>query len=138
MAGEKLNNVEVQKRVDTCLEKRYYSERPMLQKQWITYCHEHYGDKSEQQYHAYWAQAKDKYEENWRAKLHKMLDPAMDRLYELLVSDDEKIRQRAIDQIVKYTGNDIEKIEAKIEASIELTWGDQQDPGDMNFNNGEE
>lgn len=133
MAGEKLNNVEVQKRIDTCLEKRYYSERPMLQKQWIAYCHEHYGDKSEQTYHKYWADAKEKYEENWRAKLQKMLDPAMDRLYELLVSEDEKIRQRAIDQIVKYTGNDIEKIEAKIEGSIELTWGDViegNDPGD--------
>ena len=48
----------------------------------------------------------------------------MDELYGLLGSDDEKIRQRAIDQIVKYTGNDIEKIEAKIEGNIELNWGD--------------
>ena len=28
-------------------------------------------------------------------------------------------------QIVKYTGNDIEKIEARIEGNIELIWGDQ-------------
>lgn len=127
MAGEKLTKVEVQQRVDKCLELRYYpiSGTPILQKQWISYCHEHYGDKSEQTYHKYWADAKEQYEENWRAKLNKMLDPAMDRLFELLVSDDEKIRQRAIDQIVKYTGNDIEKIEATIDASITLNWGDE-------------
>ena len=126
MAGEKLNKVEVLKRVDKCMELRYYppSGNPILQKQWIQYCHDNYGDKSEQQYHKYWSDAREKYEENWRAKLNKMLDPAMDRLFELLVSDDEKIRQRAIDQIVKYTGNDIEKIEAKIEGNIELNWGD--------------
>ena len=53
-----------------------------------------------------------------------MLNPAMDSLFELLASDDEKVRQRAIDQVVKYTGNDIEKIEAKIEGNIELNWGD--------------
>lgn len=131
MAGEKLTKVEVQQRVDKCLELRYYpiSGTPILQKQWISYCHEHYGDKSEQTYHKYWADAKEQYEENWRAKLNKMLDPAMDRLFELLVSDDEKIRQRAIDQIVKYTGNDIEKIEATIDASITLNWGDE-DTGD--------
>jgi hypothetical protein len=49
----------------------------------------------------------------------------MDSLFELLASDDEKIRQRAIDQIVKYTGNDIDKIEAKIDGNIELSWGEQ-------------
>ena len=62
----------------------------------------------------------------WRSKLNKILDPAMNTLFELLASDDEKVRQRAIDQIVKYTGNDIEKIEARIEGNIELNWGDQE------------
>jgi len=55
-----------------------------------------------------------------------MLDPAMNTLFELLASDDEKIRQRAIDQIVKYTGNDIDKIEAKIDGEITLTWGEEE------------
>ena len=41
----------------------------------------------------------------------------------LLASDDEKIKQRAIDQIVKYTGNDIQKIEARVEGNIQLNWG---------------
>jgi hypothetical protein len=57
-----------------------------------------------------------------------MLDPAMNELFTLLASDDEKIKQRAIDQIVKYTGNDIQKIEAKIQGDIRLSWGN--DPGD--------
>ena len=52
-----------------------------------------------------------------------MLDPAMNALYELLASEDEKVRQRAIDQIVKYTGNDIEKVEAKLEVTqITTKW----------------
>jgi len=126
MAGVKLTHTEVDERVNKCFELRYNSESPILQKEWIKYCHENYGDKSEQQYHKYWSDAKEKYEEHWRSKLHKLLIPAMDELLSLLASDDEKIRQRAVDQIMKYTGNDIEKIEAKIEGAIELNWGDEE------------
>jgi len=126
MAGTKLTHTEVDERIDKCLELRYQSNDAILFKGWIKYCHKHYGDKSEQQYSKYWADAKAKYEEQWRAKLSKMLDPAMDTLYELLADNDPKIRQRAIDQIVKYTGNDIDKIEAKIDGSIELSWGEQE------------
>jgi hypothetical protein len=126
MAGDKLTHTEVDKRIDKCLELRYQSNNPILFKDWIKYCHKNYGDKSEQQYTKYWSDAKEKYEEGWRAKLSKMLDPAMDTLFELLADDDPKIRQRAIDQIVKYTGNDIEKIEAKIEGNVVLKWGDNE------------
>jgi hypothetical protein len=125
MAGIKLTNAEINKRVDQCLDMRYNASSPCLQREWIAYCHEAYGDKSEQQYHAYWSMARERYEENWRAKLSKMLSPAMDELFNLLADDDPKIRQRAIDQIVKYTGNDIDKIEAKIDGNIELNWGEQ-------------
>ena len=124
MAGRKLTHTEVDERIDKCLELRYKADQPILQKEWIKYCEQNYGDKSPQQYTQYWISAREKYEENWRAKLNRMLDPAMEQLFGLLGSDDEKIRQRAIDQIVKYTGNDIEKIEAKIEGNIELNWGD--------------
>lgn len=127
MAGTKLTHTEVDERVDKCLELRYEANDPILFKDWIKYCHKHYGDKSEQQYSAYWASAREKYEERWRAKLNKLLDPAMNELFSLLSDEDPKVRQRAVDQIVKYTGNDIEKIEAKIEGKIELTWG--TDPG---------
>jgi hypothetical protein len=128
MAGDKLDKTEVDERITTCFELRFKTDPPMLQREWIKYCHKHYRDKSEQQYHWYWAQAKEKYDEQWRAKLNQMLDPAMNELFGLLGSDDEKIRQRAIDQIVKYTGNDIQKIEAKIQGDIRLSWGN--DPGD--------
>jgi len=133
MAGTKLTHTEVDERVDKCLELRYKAETPILQKEWVNYCHRTYGDKSEKQYIQYWISAREKYEESWRAKLNKMLDPAMNELYSLLGSEDEKIRQRAIDQIVKYTGNDIEKIEAKVDGTITLNWGDAifgNDPGD--------
>lgn len=127
MAGKKLTHTEVDERVDKCLELRYKAETPILQREWVKYCHKEYGDKSEQQYIKYWIDAKAKYEEMWRAKLNKMLDPAMNELFSLLADDDAKVRQRAIDQIVKYTGNDIEKIEAKIEGNIELKWGEDGD-----------
>ena len=127
MAGKKLTKAETDERVDTCFELRFKTQPPILQKQWIKYCHKHYGDKSEQQYHKYWSDAKDKYDELWRSKLNALLDPAMETLVELMASDDEKIRQRAIDQVVKYTGNDIEKIEAKIDANVELKWGDEDE-----------
>lgn len=123
MAGSKLTHTETDERVQKCFELRFKTDPPMLQKEWIKYCKKHYGDKSEQQYHYYWANAKDKYDEGWRAKLNKMLDPAMNELFSLLADEDPKIRQRAIDQIVKYTGNDIEKIEAKIDGNISLNWG---------------
>jgi hypothetical protein len=124
MPEGQLSSGEVNKRVDTCLELRYNSERPMLQREWIAYCHEHYGDKSEQQYHYYWAKASERYTEGWKAKLEGMLDPAMRQLVELLYSEDEKVVQRAIDQIVKYTGNDVEKQEIDITVrQIETQWG---------------
>ena len=127
MAGNKLTHTEVDERVDKCLELRYKANNPILQREWIKYCKKNYGDKSEQQYIAYWISAREKYEEGWRAKLNKMLDPAMNELFALLADEDAKVRQRAIDQIVKYTGNDIEKIEAKIDARVELKWGDDGD-----------
>ena len=130
MAGTKLSSGEVEARVNKCLELRYKADIPILQREWIKYCHQEYNDKSEQQYHAYWSMARDRYEENWRAKLSKMLSPAMDELFNLLADDDPKIRQRAIDQIVKYTGNDVEKIEAKIDGNITLNWGDESSRDD--------
>jgi hypothetical protein len=59
-----------------------------------------------------------------------MLSPAMDELFRLLADEDPKIRQRAIDQVVKYTGNDVEKIEAKIDGNITLNWGDEDSRDD--------
>ena len=126
MPGNKLSKSETDSRVNKCLDLRYNATDPILFKDWIKYCKNEYGDKSEQQYSAYWAKAKEQYDERWRTKLNAMLDPAMGQLLGLLASDDEKIRSRAVDQIVKYTGNDIEKIEAKIDGNIQLNWGDEE------------
>jgi hypothetical protein len=127
MAGSKLTKSETDARVAKCYELRYEQNDGIGFKEWIQYCHNNYNDKSEQQYSAYWASATTEYQEHWREKLNKTIDPAVNELISLLADEDPKIRQRAVDQIFKYTGNDVEKIEAKIEGSIILSWG--TDPG---------
>ena len=113
----RLTDIEVQSRVDKCFELRYKSDKPILQREWIAYCKKTYGDKSVPQYANYWAKAKDDYEEIWKSKLEGLLDPAMQELVRLLNSPSDTIKQRAIDQIIKYTGNDIQKhlVKAQIE-----------------------
>ena len=123
MAGSKLPKSETDSRVQQCYDMRYNSNDGLLFRNWMKYCHENYGDKSEQQYTAYWVSSSEIYQESWREKLSKQLDPAVNELIGLLASEDEKIRSRAVDQIMKYTGNDVEKIEAKIQGNIELNWG---------------
>jgi hypothetical protein len=133
MAGTKISKSELEGRVEQCYKLRYETQPSIYFRDWIKYCHENYNDKSEQQYTQYWSKASEQYNETWKEKLNKMLDPAMNELISLLGSEDEKIRQRAIDQIVKYTGNDVQQIEAKIEGNIQLNWGDSifgSDPGD--------
>lgn len=133
MGGIKLTQVEVDTRVQTCYDLRFNSNDGITHKKWIEYCRENYNDKSEIQYSNYYAKASDLYKESWKEKLSKQLDPAVNTLIELLASEDEKIRQRAVDQVMKYTGHDIQQIEAKIEGSIELNWGNNitgNDPGD--------
>ena len=124
MSGIKLTSGEVNERVEACFDLRY--KQGYKQKQWIKYCHETYNDKSEKQYHQYWIKSKDLYDESWRDKLNKQLDPAVNTLIGLLASDDEKIRQRAVDQIIKYTGNDELKVVISGQMDVKLTWGDEQ------------
>ena len=127
MAGIKLTDAEVQERTDACYELRYGASK-FKYTEWIKYCHETYDDKSEQTYTTYWSKSGTKYNDNWKEKLGKAIDPAVNELYNLLASDDEKIRQRAIDQIMKYTGNDITKIEGDIKIeSVNLKWGDDRE-----------
>ena len=125
MAGDKLTSGEVNERVEQCFDLRY--KQGYKQKQWIKYCHETYNDKSEKQYHQYWIKSKDIYNESWRDKLEKQLDPAVNELIGLMASDDEKIRQRAIDQVFKYSGNDEIKLAVSGQVDISLTWGDTKD-----------
>ena len=125
MPGIKLTSGEVNERVEQCFDLRY--KQGYKQKQWIKYCHETYDDKSEKQYHQYWIKSKDIYNESWCDKLEKQLDPAVNELIGLMASDDEKIRQRAIDQVFKYSGNDEIKLAVSGQVDISLTWGDTKD-----------
>jgi hypothetical protein len=126
MAGNKLPKAETEKRVMKCFNLRFNSDSPIRQDKWIEYCHENYADKSEVQYHQYWAKAFERYNQGWKSKLENLLDPAVDELNRLLSSEDEKIRQRALDQIMKYTGNDIQKIQADIKGEINITFGENE------------
>jgi len=72
-----------------------------------------------------WSDAGGLYQEGWKEKLNRLLEPASDELYRLLSSEDEKIRQRALDQIMKYTGNDIQKIQAELKGEIVIKFGDE-------------
>lgn len=121
---ERHSKTEVEKRAKECYNLRYETTPSITQEKWVEYCHEAYGDRSEQQYCAYWAKAKDMYEEGWRERLSKLLGPAVDELTRALASEDEKIRSRAIDQIMKYNGEDIQKIQADIKGDIILKFAE--------------
>lgn len=123
MAGQKLPKNITDARAEKCYDLRYNSTDPFSQKDWIKYCHENYGDKSEIAYHQYWAQSSELYKAYWREKLDKQVGPAVDKIIELLDNEDPRISQKAIEQIFKYTGNDIEKVDMNIEGNITINWG---------------
>lgn len=106
---ERLTGVQVQRRVDDCILLRYKADQPILQREWLDYCDKTYGDKSKPQYLNYWMAAKEQYEEGWRGQLEKLLEPAMESLRENLNSDNPYTKAKAIDQIWKMSGNDIQK-----------------------------
>ena len=124
---ERLTLVEVQRRVDTCIDLRYKADKPILQRQWLDYCEKNYGDKSKPQYLNYWMTAKEQYEESWKGKLEGLLEPAMQELTELLHSDNPMVKQKAIDQIYKMSGYDIQKhlVKAQVE-NITIGFGEDQ------------
>lgn len=126
MAGDKLPNSVINKRVEECYHLRFENDNPFKFKDWIEYCHKNYNDKSEQQYTQYWMKSKNLYDDSWKERLTKLLGPAVNELTSLLASEDEKIRQRAIDQIVKYTGNDIQKIQAEVKGDITVSFNTEE------------
>ena len=123
---ERLTLVEVQRRVDTCIDLRYKADKPILQREWLDYCDKHYDDKSKPQYLNYWMTAKEQYEEGWKGRLEGLLEPAMMELTELLHSDNPLVKQKAIDQIYKMSGYDIQKhlVKAQIE-NITIGFGEE-------------
>ena len=124
MAGIKMTDAQVQERVDKCYDMRY--NHGTKQVDWIKWCNENYSDKSEKTYHTYWTKSTQKYTDGWKEKLNKQLDPAVNALIGLLASDDEKIRQRAVDQIFKLTGNEETRIAIEGSMDVKLSWGDEQ------------
>ncbi len=114
MAGKKLNDNQIKERIDAAYQKRYVENYTQIR--YVKWAKEEYKDnnpKSEQQYCQYFTKSKDVHTEAWKDKLDKLLDPAADELVRLLADEQPKIRQRAIDQIMKFTGNDITKQEIK-------------------------
>jgi len=123
MAGTKINDKELKDRVSKAYDLRY--NQNYTQERYVEFCHTEYGDKSEQQYCQYFLKAREVYDESWKERLQKLLGPAVDELTRALASEDEKIRTRAIDQIMKYTGNDIQKIQAEVSGEVKITFGDE-------------
>ena len=123
MAGTRLPQDEVELRVQKCYELRFDTDRPFGVKDWLKYCHENYSDKSEQTYTLYWAQAGEKFKEGWKELLNKQLTPAVEEIIRLLADENPKVRADAAKMIFKYTGNEIEKIQADIQVTeIKTEW----------------
>tara|TARA_R110000796_G_scaffold69045_1_gene157726 strand:+ start:71 stop:529 length:459 start_codon:yes stop_codon:yes gene_type:complete len=123
----RLTLVEVQRRVDTCIDLRYKADKPILQREWLDHCLKHYDDKSKPQYLNYWVTAKEQYEEGWKGRLEGLLEPAMLELTSLLHSDNPLVKQKAIDQVYKMSGYDIQKhlVKATVE-NISIGFGEEQ------------
>ena len=126
MAGKRISERQMNERVMDAYELRYNSDNPIRQEEWVRLCHTKYGDKSEQQYCQYFTQARDVWENGLQNKLEQMLEPAANQLRELLQDPNPSIRQRAIDQIMKYTGRDIERklIRAEVQ-NITIGFGEE-------------
>lgn len=121
MAGKKLTKAETDARIAECYKMRYETTPPTKHADYITWCKKNYANKSEMQYTAYWMKAGDMYKQAWKQKLEDSVGAATDEMVKLLQDDDPRVRQRAIEQIFKYSGNETEKLE--IIGSVELSWG---------------
>lgn len=123
MAGHKINNKELEDRIDKAYDLRY--NQNYTQEKYVKWCKEEYGDKSEQQYCQYFLKARERNDQAWKDKLQSLLGPATDELFRLLASEDERTRSRAVDQIMKYTGNDVQKVQAEVKGEIKVSFGEE-------------
>lgn len=122
---KKLTQNQVEERITKCFELRYNNGGQVFgHKEWQEYCNKHYGDKSPNSYTDYWMEASRRYKAFWKEKLDIYLAPAVDKMTELLEDDDPKVVQKAVEQIFKYSGNDVEKIDMNHSGQLKLTWGD--------------
>ncbi len=123
MAGDRITKDESNKRIRKCYDFRFNNEKEFKFTEWVKYCHEAYNDKSEQQYTYYWTKAGDLYKDQWKEKLNKQLDPAVNELIRLLSDENPKIRHEAAKSIFKYTGEEVQKIEANVTGEIKVKFG---------------
>jgi len=124
MAGNKLSDKEIKDRIKKAYELRY--EENYTQERYVKWAKEYYGDKSEQQLCQYFTKAKELYEEIWKDLLQKQLKPATQELIRLMADENPKIRDAAVAKIFKYTGNDIQKIQADIKGEIKVSFADDE------------
>jgi hypothetical protein len=123
---ERHTKTEVDNRAKECYRLRYETTPSITQEKWVEHCHNIYSDRSEQQYCAYWSLAKKFYEAGWQERLEKLLGPAVDKLQENLYDDDGRINSKAIDQIFRFSGRDIQKIQADVSADIKIKFGSDE------------
>ncbi len=121
MAGTKVTDMELQDIVKKAFDLRYNQNYTQLQ--YVKWAKEEYG-KSEQQCCQYFLKAKEYHSTAWKQLLEKQLTPAVQELIRLMADDDPKVRQRAVDQIFRYTGEDIQKIQAEVKGDIKVSFGD--------------
>lgn len=114
------------KRVEECFQLRFGREEGLRYVDWLDYCRKNFGDKSEVTYWEYWDEASGMYKESWQTKLNSMIDPAINELFKLLADENPKIRQRAIDQVLEYSGNKVQKIDANVNGQIKVKFGDTE------------
>jgi len=122
MAGNKLSDKEIKERVKKAYDLRYNEN--YTQERYVKWAKEYYGDKSEQQFCQYFLKARDLYEETWKDLLEKQLHPATEELIRLLADENPKVRDAAVAKIFKYTGNEIQKIQAEVKGDININFGD--------------
>ena len=119
MPGEKASKQELTEIVEKAYDLRYNQNYTQIK--YVKWAKKEY-KKSEQQCCQYYLKAKHHHTTMWKDLLEKQLTPAVEELIRLMADDNPKIRQRAIDQIVKYTGNDIQKIQAEIKGDIQVSF----------------
>jgi len=62
------------------------------------------------------------YKQAWKQRLEDSVGTATEEMTKLLKDEDPRVRQRAVEQVMRYSGNEgTEKIE--IIGNIELKWG---------------
>ena len=124
MAGDKVNNKELQEIVEKAYDLRY--NQNYGQKKYVAWAKKEYG-KSEQQCCQYFLKAKHYHTTMWKDLLEKQLTPAVEELIRLMADENPKIRQQAVNQVMKYTGNDIQKIEANVQGDIKVSFAPSEE-----------